>query len=103
MAQDLPPQGGYPQIVFKPKGTARGPSGLVIWSTAFVVVAAGFYRVGQTNIQKRQERKVQREARLAIAPVLQAEEDYKYVAARRAGSILPNTYKTPNQWFPPSK
>jgi hypothetical protein len=60
-------------------------------------------QVGQTNIQRREEKQATREARFAIAPFLQAEEDLRYVAARRNGNIPKSVYKTPGLWFPPSK
>ena len=57
-------------------------------------------QVGQTNIASRKERQETREARYAIAPLLQAEEDLRYVERRRAGGIAPNVYKTPGLWIP---
>ena len=39
----------------------------------------GFYQVGQTNIERNKEKMLQREARYAIAPVLQAEADREYL------------------------
>ena len=45
------------------------------------------FQVGQTNIARRQEKQATREARFAIAPFLQAEEDLRYVVARRNGEI----------------
>jgi hypothetical protein len=59
-------------------------------------------QVGQTNIARRQEKQEVREARYAITPVLQAEEDLRYVEARRAGLVPKNVYQTPNLWSPPS-
>ncbi len=58
--------------------------------------------MGETNFEKRENRNITRLARYAITPVLMAEEDLRYVEARRAGRIAPNVYKTPNLWFPPA-
>ena len=44
----------------------------------------GFYKVGQTNVKKRSFVKEKREARMAIAPLLQSEQDAKYVLAKKA-------------------
>eukprot|EP00614_Pseudopedinella_elastica_P006435 CAMPEP_0172611286 /NCGR_PEP_ID=MMETSP1068-20121228/30991_1 /TAXON_ID=35684 /ORGANISM="Pseudopedinella elastica, Strain CCMP716" /LENGTH=111 /DNA_ID=CAMNT_0013415217 /DNA_START=105 /DNA_END=440 /DNA_ORIENTATION=+ len=103
MVQDMPPPGGYPQIQYAARPTPRGPSGAVIWGASILCVSVGFYRVGQTNIERRAERAEVREARYAIAPLLQAEEDLRYVEARNKGLVPPNVYKTPNMWFPPNK
>ena len=58
--------------------------------------------MGQTNIAKRADRQTTREARFAISPLLQAEEDLRYVEARRAGQVPSNVYSTPGLWTPPS-
>merc|ERR1719231_73202 len=55
-----------------------------------------------TNYARKLEKKEIREARFAIAPMLQAEEDVRYVKALRDGAVPPNQYKSPNLWFPPS-
>lgn len=60
-------------------------------------------QIGQTNIARRKDKQELREARFALAPLLQAEEDQRYVEAKRQGLIAPNVFKTPNVWFPPSK
>merc|ERR1719273_828892 len=39
----------------------------------------GFYRVGQYNQDKREQKALERRARYAIAPILQAEADREYV------------------------
>merc|ERR1712070_1230656 len=59
--QDMPPSGGYPQVIHKYTPTIRGPSGAVIWGVSTVLIMFGFYRVGQTNIARRQEKQATRE------------------------------------------
>jgi NADH dehydrogenase (ubiquinone) 1 alpha subcomplex subunit 13 len=44
-----------------------------------VAIAFGFYRVGVCNKQRNGEKLAEREARYAMAPLLQAEEDRWYV------------------------
>ena len=63
---------------------------------------ARVFQVGQTNIAKRADRQAVREARFAITPLLQAEEDLRYVEARRSGRVPPSPYKTPTLWAPPT-
>ena len=62
------------KIRFKPRATVRGPSGLVIWSAATFAVCIGFYRIGMTNYARKLEKKEIREARFAIAPMLQVSD-----------------------------
>mmetsp|Transcript_30689 Transcript_30689/g.51853 ORF Transcript_30689/g.51853 Transcript_30689/m.51853 type:complete len:122 (-) Transcript_30689:2-367(-) len=102
IVQDMPPPGGFPKVEHGSKITERGPSGLLIWSTSILCICFGFYRVGQTNIERRHEKQEIREARYAITPVLQAETDLRYVEARRAGLVPKNVYQTPNLWSPPT-
>jgi NADH dehydrogenase (ubiquinone) 1 alpha subcomplex subunit 13 len=43
----------------------------------------GFYTIGQTNIANRNYKIEKRNARIALLPLLQAEEDASYVIARK--------------------
>jgi len=43
------------------------------------MIAYGFYQVGQTNKEKNQQKYFERQARYAVAPVLQAEADREYL------------------------
>jgi len=58
----------------------RGPSGIVLWAGASLMIAWGFYRVGLSNKERSGEKLMEREARYAMAPILQAEEDRWYAA-----------------------
>ena len=82
--QDMPPAGGYPDVVFKKGDRLGGPEYWKIWVGSILMVAFGFYRVGQTNIEANAAKKEKREARLAFVPYLQAEEDRRAVAAYKA-------------------
>lgn len=75
--QDMPPPGGYPSLTFEKATVARGPPGWAIWLGAMCTVAFGFYRVGMGNRERNAAKKEKREARMAIVPYLQAEEDVK--------------------------
>ena len=63
------------QINFIKGARPRGPSGLVIWCGIIGATVYGFYQIGRTNAQKRHVTKERREARMAIMPYLQAEQD----------------------------
>ena len=51
--QDLPPQGGFPEIKYRRYLPKRGPSGAVLLSGLVALSAYGFYKVGEGNIEKR--------------------------------------------------
>jgi NADH dehydrogenase (ubiquinone) 1 alpha subcomplex subunit 13 len=58
---------------------ARGPTGFQIWAISTVGIMYGFYRVGQYNRNKSAEKMLALQARYAMIPVLQAEEDMWYL------------------------
>ena len=82
--QDMPPPGGYPKILTERTLPDRGPSGAVLWGGSALMIMWGFYQVGQENARRSSDKLESREARLAIIPVLQAEEDVKCVKAEIA-------------------
>jgi len=43
------------------------------------MIAYGFYRVGQGNQERNQQRLAERQVRYALAPILQAEADREYM------------------------
>jgi len=43
------------------------------------MIMYGFYQIGQTNIEKREQKMHERKMRYAIAPILQAEADREYL------------------------
>jgi len=58
---------------------ARGPSGAVMWGGTALLMAWGFYRVGQTNQERNAQKLEERQVRYAMAPLLQAESDNLYL------------------------
>jgi NADH dehydrogenase (ubiquinone) 1 alpha subcomplex subunit 13 len=56
----------------------RGPTGLQLWLFSSLGIVYGFYRIGVCNRERSAERLADREARYAMAPILQAEEDRWY-------------------------
>ena len=62
---------------------AKKVPGSVIWGTVAAMFAYGMYKVHQGNVQTREQRKERRELRVVLAPYLQAEEDIRFLKARR--------------------
>ncbi|GBG71615.1 hypothetical protein CBR_g9031 [Chara braunii] len=81
--QDGPPPGGFPAIRYARKIPNTGPSGVVVFSIAAAVISYGMYQVGQGNLHRRALKKEKMEARMAILPLIQAEEDVRYAKARQ--------------------
>lgn len=79
--QDGPPPGGFPAIRYARRVPSTGPTGLTLFAVGSVVVAYGFYKVGQTNKGRRADKEEHFAARKALSPFLQAEEDRRCVAA----------------------
>jgi NADH dehydrogenase (ubiquinone) 1 alpha subcomplex subunit 13 len=92
---------------------ARGPTGMQLWLFSSVAIMYGFYRLGVGNHKRNAERMADRQARYAMAPILQAEEDRWYHAREqeilaREAEIMKNVegwkvgesqYLT-NRWVP---
>uniref|UniRef100_A0A7S3LFL8 NADH dehydrogenase [ubiquinone] 1 alpha subcomplex subunit 13 n=1 Tax=Amphora coffeiformis TaxID=265554 RepID=A0A7S3LFL8_9STRA len=83
IVQDMPPPGGFPKINWNAQLRSRGPSGFALWAGATALILYGFTRVGATNKESSAEKLLERQARYAMAPILQEEEDRKYLAAQK--------------------
>eukprot|EP00891_Asterochloris_glomerata_P004399 jgi/Astpho2/4399/Aster-00018 len=79
--QDGPPAGGFPSIRFARRLPSTGPTGFTLFSVTTAIMAYGFYKVGETNHERRAEKLEKKLARYAIMPVLQAEEDRRWLEA----------------------
>jgi|EP01083_Nonionella_stella_P013511 NADH dehydrogenase (ubiquinone) 1 alpha subcomplex subunit 13 len=77
--QDIAPPGGFRKVDVARIFPTRGPKGWQLWAGSSVIIAYGFYQVGQTNIKKNQQKYLERKARYAVAPLLQAEADREYL------------------------
>ncbi|CAG8622691.1 989_t:CDS:2 [Paraglomus brasilianum] len=85
--QDLPPEGGFPSVRYQRNLPKRGPSGSVLLLGVTLISAYGLYRLGQTNLERRniptsklfyRDRELDREkywSRIHLIPLLQAEMD----------------------------
>lgn len=51
--RDMPPAGGYEKVHYRRNLPVRGPSGLAIFALVGAISAFGFYKVGQSNAEKR--------------------------------------------------
>ncbi|CAM9392238.1 unnamed protein product [Laminaria digitata] len=82
--QDGAPKGGFPKIqISRQLPATRGPRGAVVLGLVTVTMAVGYYKLGQANKGRRAARHEKRLARIALMPMLQAEEDRKIVLAKR--------------------
>jgi NADH dehydrogenase (ubiquinone) 1 alpha subcomplex subunit 13 len=81
VVQDGPPPGGFPAIRYARRVPSTGPTGVTLFAVGSVIMAYGFYKVGQGNHARRAEAKEVMDARKALVPFLQAEEDRRWVKA----------------------
>jgi NADH dehydrogenase (ubiquinone) 1 alpha subcomplex subunit 13 len=107
--QDGPPPGGFPSIRYARRIPSTGPTGVTLFAVGAVVMAYGFYKVGQSNHARRNERQEIVSARKALVPFLQAEEDARWVGKYKEffssrgmdGELGTGVYKT--RWMPPAQ
>eukprot|EP00123_Amoebidium_parasiticum_P019328 comp24576_c0_seq1/m.46785 comp24576_c0_seq1/g.46785 ORF comp24576_c0_seq1/g.46785 comp24576_c0_seq1/m.46785 type:complete len:133 (-) comp24576_c0_seq1:47-445(-) len=83
--QDLPPKGGFPAFSFKRQLPARGPSGATLFLGTTAVCLTGLLIMGQGNRERRVIKLEKVANRIALVPLLQAEEDRRYLRARAQG------------------
>merc|ERR1712216_35170 len=81
--QDMPPPGGFPSIRFGRRIANTGPSGAFVFGVSALVMGFGFYKVGQTNMETRALRAEVKAARQTLMPLLQAEEDRRFLEYRK--------------------
>ncbi|KAA8527859.1 hypothetical protein F0562_035272 [Nyssa sinensis] len=77
--QDGPPPGGFAPVRFARRIPNKGPSAVAIFLTTVGVFSWGMYQVGQGNKIRRAIKEEKYAARRAILPLLQAEEDERFV------------------------
>jgi len=114
--QDMPPTGGYPELPWKSQNKSRGPSGLAIWGGMTLAMLFGFYRIGEGNLERNAAKREKREARMAMVPYLQAEDDVRYHASYLASleeearimkgvkgwKVGESVYHNKDIWMPPT-
>eukprot|EP01113_Clastostelium_recurvatum_P015728 TRINITY_DN1882_c0_g1_i3.p1 TRINITY_DN1882_c0_g1~~TRINITY_DN1882_c0_g1_i3.p1 ORF type:complete len:132 (-),score=28.22 TRINITY_DN1882_c0_g1_i3:146-520(-) len=113
--QDGPPASGFGRINYRRMlASSRGPSGIQMFLGVAAMFAFGMVQVNRYHKEREAVAAERLEARMAIMPVLQAEEDQRYVAARQEqlekerkimagvpGYTEEPFYKT--RWMPPAK
>ncbi|XP_076847443.1 NADH dehydrogenase [ubiquinone] 1 alpha subcomplex subunit 13 [Brachyhypopomus gauderio] len=73
--QDMPPPGGYGPIDYKRNLPKRGFSGYSMFGIGIAVMVFGYYKVFTWNRQRRLFCIEELETRIALLPLLQAEQD----------------------------
>eukprot|EP00250_Pteridium_aquilinum_P000043 c10056_g1_i2 orf=285-716(-) len=81
--QDGPPPGGFPAVRYARKIPNSGPGGVAVFLVSAAVISYGFYQVGQGNMKRRALKQEKYEARKAILPFIQAEEDARFLRDRQ--------------------
>ncbi|KAG9150421.1 hypothetical protein Leryth_019793 [Lithospermum erythrorhizon] len=77
--QDGPPAGGFAPVRYARRIPNTGPSAVAIFLTTFTLFSYGMYQVGKGNKIRRALKEEKYAARRAIIPILQAEEDERFV------------------------
>lgn len=81
--QDTPPPGGFPAIRIDRRLPSTGPAGATIFAVGAVVSAYGYYKLYHHIQQRKADRLDLELTRAPVIPVLQAEDDIKWVARRK--------------------
>ncbi|KAI4372716.1 hypothetical protein MLD38_010915 [Melastoma candidum] len=77
--QDGPPPGGFAPVRYARRIPNTGPSATAIFLAAFGAFSWGMYQVGKGNQIRRALKEEKYSARRAILPILQAEEDERFI------------------------
>ncbi|KAI3429483.1 hypothetical protein D9Q98_005574 [Chlorella vulgaris] len=115
VVQDGPPPGGFPAVRYARRVPSTGPGGFTLFAVSAAIMAYGFYKVGQSNRERRGIKADNLAARAALVPFLQAEEDRRWVLAKQAFQakqeevmknvegydVKESVYLT--RWMPPAK
>ncbi|KAK9811943.1 hypothetical protein WJX73_001463 [Symbiochloris irregularis] len=114
--QDGPPPGGFPSVRYARRIPSTGPTGFTLFTVSAAIMAFGFYKVGETNKHRRQIKAEKIVARQNLWPLLQAEDDRRYVAERKAqieeealimknvpGWVAGQSVYSTKTWMPPAR
>lgn len=113
--QDGPPPGGFPGIRYGRRVPTSGPSGTAFFVVGAVLMGYGFYKVGQANKARNAVKLEKLQTRRTLVPLLQAEEDRRFVAGtmaarRKEAEIMKGVpgWKVGegvynSRWMPPTK
>ncbi|XP_051265878.1 NADH dehydrogenase [ubiquinone] 1 alpha subcomplex subunit 13 [Dicentrarchus labrax] len=81
--QDMPPPGGYDSFDFKRNLPKRGLSGYSMFGIGIGIMMFGYWRLFKWNRERRRLQIEDMEARIALMPLLQAEEDRRVLRMMR--------------------
>ncbi|XP_030258619.1 NADH dehydrogenase [ubiquinone] 1 alpha subcomplex subunit 13 [Sparus aurata] len=73
--QDMPPPGGYASFDYKRNLPKRGLSGYSMFGIGVGIMVFGYWRLFKWNRERRRLQIEDMEARIALMPLLQAEQD----------------------------
>ncbi|XP_061551142.1 NADH dehydrogenase [ubiquinone] 1 alpha subcomplex subunit 13 [Phycodurus eques] len=73
--QDMPPPGGYATFDYKRNLPKRGLSGYSMFGIGIGVMIFGYWRIFKWNRERRRLQIEEMEARIAMMPLMQAEQD----------------------------
>uniref|UniRef100_A0A4W5RS80 NADH dehydrogenase [ubiquinone] 1 alpha subcomplex subunit 13 n=1 Tax=Hucho hucho TaxID=62062 RepID=A0A4W5RS80_9TELE len=76
--QDMPPPGGYGPVDYKRNLPKRGLSGYSMLAIGVGVMCFGYWRLFKWNRERRRLQIEELEARIALLPLLQAEQDRRW-------------------------
>lgn len=81
--QDAPPPGGFPAIRIERRLPSTGPTGVTIFGLVLASMSYGYYRYYVGHQERKALREEVREIQAGLFPVLQAENDLRYVAWKK--------------------
>ncbi|TNN78076.1 NADH dehydrogenase [ubiquinone] 1 alpha subcomplex subunit 13 [Liparis tanakae] len=81
--QDMPPTGGYASFDYKRNIPKRGLSGYSMFGLGIGVMVFGYWRLFRWNRERRRLQIEDMEARIALMPLLQAEQDRRTLRVMR--------------------
>ena len=97
--QDLPPVKGFMPINYRRNIPNRGFGPFTLLGFSAFAFVYGFYKIGEGNTSRREIAEEKRQARINLVPVLQAEEDARWVKDT-ADKFVPQVYI--GAWMPPA-
>ncbi|XP_067824842.1 NADH dehydrogenase [ubiquinone] 1 alpha subcomplex subunit 13 [Heptranchias perlo] len=113
--QDLPPPGGYGPVDYKRSLPRRGPSGYSMFGIGIGVLIFGYWKLFKWNRERRRLQIEDLEARIAMLPLLHAEQDRRILRLMRENleeeakimkdvpgwKVGESVYHS-DRWFPPT-
>ncbi|KAF7237102.1 NADH dehydrogenase [ubiquinone] 1 alpha subcomplex subunit 13 [Varanus komodoensis] len=93
--QDMPPPGGYGPIDYKRHLPRRGLSGYSLFAIGIGIMFYGYYSIAKWNRERRRLNIEDLEARVALLPLLMAEDDRRYTRIPVPGYLVASLNECP--------